>query len=334
MIATMDKNVRNGFESENQRVFPTIVNLCVLRGSCPCKCVHCPIGLTPISERKIRFGDEVIPLELYEKVLEEMAKFKHSVLRIHSVGEPLLWKNLESALVFSKRKNVKTWLFTCLVTRNIALLGRIAEYCSVIEISINSYDRENYLETKGIDAFYLVVNNIRYIHDTIKKGKLNTRLIVSRVESEDKRYDKDFVAYWGNSELVNDAFIRTYHNYNDVIDNKFHRDTNEIIPCLVHWSRFNIDCDGKAILCFNELFKGPKPDERLIVGDVTKNNISEIWHGRKISLIRKAQLGKNYAIIDFTENLPCKSCFSCQTISGLKITSKKHIKASKEKSND
>jgi len=303
-----------GFRSFQEYSFPNIVNVCVIRGACPCQCVHCPVGRTPLFKRYERFGCSVIPLSLFKKIVKEMSNFRHSTLRIHGVGEPILWKKLPQALRFASKHNVRTWLFTCLVTENKSLLEELVTYCNIIEISVNSFDNEDYKKTKGIDAFPLVRHNIEFLRKIVKSRNLSTRIIVSRVESEDKEYDPQFIKYWKSTDLVDDAFVRSYHDYNSLLDNKFQRNIRDIVPCLVHWSRFNIDCNGAAVLCFNELFKGKELDESLVLGNINCQTIGEIWHNKKLNKIRKAQMKKDYSIVDFTNNLPCINCHSCQPL--------------------
>ncbi len=303
-----------GFESQQKFTFPNIVNICVLRGNCPCRCVHCPVGITPPKERDEKFGGTIISLDMFHKVVLEMAAYPHSTLRIHGVGEPILWNRLPEALRFAREHRVRTWLFTSLVTGDIPLLEKLAHLCDIIEISLNSYDEENYKKNKGIAAFSQVKQGIEILRTTRRSHNLSTRVIVSRVESEDKSYDAAFVRYWQESGLVDDAFIRAYHDYNAILENKFGGQAAGIVPCLVHWSRFNLDCDGSAVVCFNELFKGKHADESLILGNIRNQTIVEIWHGEKLNQVRRAQLAKDYSLVDFTGQLPCKGCFSCQSM--------------------
>jgi MoaA/NifB/PqqE/SkfB family radical SAM enzyme len=302
------------FESQQQFMFPNIVNICVLRGVCPCRCVHCPVGKTPLKERSMKFGKAHVPLSLFKKIAAEMSEFPHTTLRIHAVGDPILWRYLPHALRFTRKNNVRTWLFTSLVTNDISLLETLAHHTDIIEISLNSYDQENYKKTKGIDAFSRVKQGIEFLHTTCRDKKFSTRVIVSRVQSEDKAYDDAFVHYWKETRLVADAFIRSYHDYNTLLENKFGMEQREIVPCLVHWSRFNIDSDGSAVICFNELFKGKHADQSLILGNTREQTIAEIWQGEKLNQVRRAQLAKDYSLVDFTSRLPCKGCLSCQSM--------------------
>jgi len=324
----IDKKLKElGFKSIQQYSFPNIVNVCVIRGKCPCQCVHCPVGLTHISERQVKFGKSVISLQLFKKIVQEMSAFSHSTLRIHGVGEPILWEELLPAIRFASSYNVKIWLFTCLFTEDNTVLEEIAKYCNIIEISVNSFNKENYKKTKGVDAFLLVKHNIEFLRNIVKSKDLSTRIIVSRVESEDKQYDLDFVRYWKKSNLVDDAFIRAYHDYNTMLKNKFNTKIREIVPCLVHWSRFNIDCNGTVVLCFNEFFKRKEQEASLVLGNIEKQTISNIWHCEKLNLIRRAQIEKDYSIVEFADKLPCIDCTSCQpTGKKGRVTSENQIK--------
>jgi len=315
-----------GFKTKQEHDFPNIVNVCVLRGNCNASCIHCPVGLAPPSERKQKFGDEKMSLETFKKIVDQMFKFKHSTLRLHGVGEPVLWEHLEKALIYAKSKDVMLWIFTNAITKNNHLLDVLVNNCSIVEVSVNSYEEKDYLLTKGVNQFALVNNNIKFMHSLILKNNLKTRLIVSRVENSDELYNKQFIKYWKNTDLVADAFIRSYHNYNGLIKDKTTKEARDVVPCKVHWTRFNIDCDGSAIICFNELFKGPKVDPTIILGTVTNNTIQQIWQGKKLSLIRKAQLERNYDIINFTKNVPCIECKYCQPFDTKRVLSENQIK--------
>lgn len=323
MIEKIDR--QDGFKSEESRGFPNIVNVCVLRGPCTCDCRHCPVGSTPRDERIQKFGGEAMSLKTFKKIADEIAQHPHSAMRIHSVGEPLLWKDLKQATYYTSDRKINTWLFTSLVTNDFFMLDHLANNVSVIEVSVNSVDRENYKNTKGIDRFYIVLENIEYLSRKIEKEGLKTRLIVSRVGSDDKEYDERFVRHWKCTGLVADAFIRSYHDYNGMLCGGAGKKKRDPVPCHVHWSRFNIDCDGRAVVCFNELFKGPKPDETLVIGDVKKESIETIWKGEKLNMIRGAQLSGDYRGIDFTKRLPCLDCRFCMPLDSNRTTSEHQI---------
>ena len=273
-----------GFASEEAYLFPAIVNLCVIRGLCPCRCVHCPVGILSDSDRINAFGGSTTSLELFKKIVDEMSFFQLSTLRIHGVGEPILWEDLPIAIKYAFDRKVRTWLFTSLCTPRSSLVEHLARSCNIIEVSANSYDPQDYMRTKGVDEFQQVTDNIKLLRKVIQKEDLDTRLLISRVESEDRNYDASFVRYWKESGLVDDAFIRSYHDYNSIMPRRDGKPRNGI-RCLVHWARFNIDCDGKAILCFNELFRLERRVD-LVLGDVNQQHIKDIWRSEKLNMVR------------------------------------------------
>lgn len=316
-----------GFPTRDSFDFPNIINVEVYRGSCPCRCVHCPVGVTEPEQRRDRFGHKGIGLELYEKIVKEISRYPHTTLRIHSVGEPLLWENLPEALSISHVRSVRSWIFTSAVTRDIPLLETICRKTSIVEVSINSLTADDYKRTKGIDAFDLVSKNIRHMHDFIERKNLSTRLIATRVQSRVRLEDEAFIRYWRSSGYVHDAFVRSYHTYNDLIDEldleQSRLDQHQ--PCLVHWARLNISTEGSVVVCFNELFR-KRLNDSLILGDMYKQKIAEIWHGEKLTALRKAELSGNYLSLSFGNALPCKDCTSCQPLLSNNQTSEHQIR--------
>jgi MoaA/NifB/PqqE/SkfB family radical SAM enzyme len=253
---------------------------------------------------------------LFRKIAEEIRAYSTPVLRIHSTGEPLLWQNLPDALDILKETGVKSWLFTSAVTTDTSLLDAICEAVSIIEVSVNSISAENYLSTKGIDAFTLVTENIRYMRGAIGQEK-SRRLIVSRVESDQVDVDNRFIRYWQSSNLVDDAFIRSRHTYNNLLPElaPVLTPAAKKRPCLVHWARFNIGLDGRAIICFNELFK-KDIDPALVLGNMNTELIAEIWKGAKLTALRRAELTRDYSKLTYENMLPCKNCTHYQPLFG------------------
>jgi hypothetical protein len=313
-----------GFQSVTEALFPNIVNICVLRGACPCHCAHCPVGKTKVSQRGTLFGKETMDLGLFRKIIDEMSSYPHSAARIHSVGEPLLWHSLLPALEYARSKSVNTWVFTSLITTEKKTLVGLAMNSRIIEVSLNSIDSQDYIETKGVDAFDLVRANLEFLSSHIKKNDLGVRLLVSRVASRYPEKDRQFVDRWSLTGVPAESFIRSYHDYNGVLGESYER-TSTHFPCLVHWARFSIDCNGDAAVCFNELFKGKRVDESLVLGNLKGSSIASIWQGEKLNKIREAQLTGDASLVDFTDKLPCFGCRFCQPLDGKEVTSEHQL---------
>ena len=312
-----------GFSKEIYYEFPNIINLEVYRGKCPCLCTHCPVGRLQPDQRKEYFTESWVSKELLEKIIFEMKKYSHSTIRLHSVGEPILWPELIPAIKFISKNQVKSWIFTSLVTEKKEILEALCLYCSIIEVSVNDTVDHEYLKNKGIDAFEKVIENIRYMANFIENNHLKTRLIVSRVESENLKEDEKFISYWKQTGLVADAFVRKYHNYNNILETKAEKQAQKV-PCLVHWMRFNIACDGRVVVCFNELFKKIVSEE-IILGNIYEETIYDIWHSNLYNKIRTAELSEYRSEKFFSKDFPCRNCFSCQSYDGKRETSEHQI---------
>jgi MoaA/NifB/PqqE/SkfB family radical SAM enzyme len=315
-----------GFPSHKEFEFPNIINAEVYRSQCPCRCRHCPVGQTEPGQRGARFGERGMELGLFRKIVVEMARYPGRVLRVHAVGEPLLWDGLVEALAVARAAEVRTWLFTSAVTEDRRLLATVCTNADIIEVSLNSITREDYLTTKGVDAFNSVVENLRHMRQQ-RRPQTPVRLLVSRVESADAEADARFVRHWETSGLVDQAFVRSYHTYNDLLPDlsgiRLAARVHE--PCLVHWARFNISVEGKVVVCFNELFK-EKLEPSLTIGDVRAQSIATIWHGPALTALRWAELNGDYSALPFAEALPCPNCSSCQPLRGHRQTSEFQMK--------
>lgn len=308
-----------GFQTKAQWEFPTIINLNVFRGACPCNCVHCPVGNILPLERDKHFRRSELDLDLYKKIVNEISEINTvSLLRIHSVGEPILWSKLIEAVRYSRNKKVKTWIFTSALTTDRQLLMTLCENADIIEVSVNSFTKEDYLKTKGVDQFELIMDNILFMSDYIAVHQLKTRLLLSRVQSHDSELDNEFVKYWSQFKGISDVFIRSYHNYNGLLGHK--TKIESIQPCLVHWGRFNIDVNGDVVVCFNELFHKNIKDD-YILGNVNFESIKSIWQSEKMNAIRLFLLRKRKDSV----KIPCLTCTTRQPYPSKNVTSEKQL---------
>ncbi len=296
-------------------LFPAIVNVEVLRGRCPCRCVHCPVGLVSPSARRHHFGFQTMEFSLFQRIADEIAEHPSTVLRIHSTGEPLLWRHLPQAATYLREQAVRSWLFTCGVTTDKDLLRSIMEDLDIVEVSIDAVNAGDYRATKGVNAFDRVKRNLDYMACCSPDAR-RARLLVSRVGSADAERDQAFIDYWRSTGLVDDAFVRSRHSYNRLLDRTPIDATPEASPCLVHWARFNIALDGTAVVCFNELFKQTL-DPSVRLGSTFEESIAQIWHGSRLHEVRRVNLTGAYDPAGWSGQLPCRTCTECQPLNGV-----------------
>lgn len=302
----MENWKKYGFISPEKYEFPTIININLLSGACVCSCVHCPIGRVSPENRSSYFKCASMSIDVFRKVADEIAMHPDSVLRLHSVGEPLLWDKLIDAVQYAKAHSVKTWLFTSAAIENPEIYRILCKNVDIIEVSVNSINEDDYTKTKGANLFRTVKANIEHMCEMILSQGLSVRLICSRVQTNDPQKDQEFIEYWKNIPGISDAFIRSYHDYNGILSDEVKTERKKQ-PCLVHWGRFNIDTDGKVIVCFNELFRKNVCSD-YILGSIVEDSIESIWKSEKLNTIRSFLLNHS----DETIPLPCLTCTTCQ----------------------
>ena len=83
----------------------------------------------------MRFGFRSIDLGLWDRITREVVQYPWATVRIHSVGEPVLWDGLPEALAIAHLNGVRSWIFTSAVTTDRALLDLLMRRCDVVEVS-------------------------------------------------------------------------------------------------------------------------------------------------------------------------------------------------------
>jgi radical SAM protein with 4Fe4S-binding SPASM domain len=83
------------------------------------------------------------------------------------------------------------------------------------------------------------------------------------------------------------------------------RDNSERQSCVQAHARLIVHWDGKTVPCC------PSITDKLVVGDLSKQTILEVWNSDKVTSLRKSLLNKSA----FNDS-PCKSCSSYETFKG------------------
>ncbi|MFW5983179.1 MAG: hypothetical protein ACOCQ4_01665 [bacterium] len=282
---------------------PNIINIAVVRGVCVANCKHCPVGQLTPEQRIARFGKGFISLNAFKDICDQTLEFNNKpTIRVHGVGEPILWKKLRVGLAYAKENGLNTWVFTMGLGQKRYQFIETIKHAGIVEFSINSYEERDYMETKGLDStcFHEVKKRI----SLLSKIKDRPRLLISRVQTNDEKADKAFLDFWQSTNLADDVFIRSFHDYNQKISDEGGLLGNNSKDCLVPNSRMNIDgVLGVAVRCFNELFDCVTSVRKIAVHKILQDmSLKEIWESKTMN--------------DWRENIfaypSCNNCRSCQ----------------------
>lgn len=277
--------------------------------ACNLKCPMCP---SSYSDLKKGFMD----MNLFKKIINEISRFTLSN-KLLQRGEPLLHPNVVEMVEYMTRKSLWTEIDTngTLLTKELAE-GLIRAGLKYISFSFDGYDKETYENVRKGANFEKTIENIKKFLEI--RERLNKKDIYVRIKSlyqsddrfcEDKKkkfielfrgFDIDEFSItpvwnWGNDKVAENAEIFDIKEIykirkEDLQSNKFH-------PCQRLWTTMSIMWDGKVVPCCSFF------ENDVILGDVNKETILEIWNGDKMREMREMNILKNI------ENIPqCNTC--------------------------
>jgi hypothetical protein len=300
-----------GFQDDRYAEFPPVVQIALVSGVCPSNCAYCPVGMKNQGELPPRLAAELpvhyFDLFLFEKIVDEMAKYPWSILRIHSRGEPMAHPDYFRMIALAKQRGVGT---VTSFTNAIYLQRHIPELLDapidMLEVSADAADTEHYALWRRNPHFDRIVNAVRdlFAARNARPGS-PTRIVVSAVDHPDFRpHRQAFEAFW---ETMSDrVIVRPFHTYAGRIEDPYlqERGSNGYVPCVQLWERFSISPTGLVNACFNDW-----GDEE-IVGDLNQegSSIAGIWQGVRFTNLRAKALAG-----------PCLKC--CKICSGSSLSS-------------
>jgi thioredoxin len=218
----------------------------------------------------------IMSMELFRKIIDEIAEVSPTT-RVWMVffGEALIIKNrLFEMIRYAKQKGLKD----VVLNTNGTLLdadaarGLIEAGLDAIYIGIDAFTPETYSKLRvGGDYKTVVENVIRLLKIKKELNANNLEVVVQFVEMEENEKEKEeFIKFWTQQGAY--VKIRPKVTWAGIVKaHKMKLGQAERYPC--HWAMqgMAICWDGKACLCAVDI------ECKVVVGDVTKQSIKEIW---------------------------------------------------------
>jgi hypothetical protein len=260
--------------------FPAVIRI-ESTNRCNANCVFC-------TREKLTRPLGVMDLQLFRKIVDECAQNKIRSLHLHNFGEPLLDPELCERIKYAKKFGIRTRIFS-----NLSVLSEekarmlIDSGIDEIKISLDANTKETYESIRKNLNFEQAVANIEMLLRLRQKMQVkHPRISLVFVATEKNRTEvAAFKKRWANK--VDAVLISTYHNWAGGL----HKNglNKRLLPCFRLWRTFTILWDGRAALCCLDY------DGKIVLGDLNKQSIKEIYHGSKLSQIRKQHLNWEYA---------------------------------------
>jgi radical SAM protein with 4Fe4S-binding SPASM domain len=299
----MKAKIKPRIDLENRTKLETVIPLSVPfvifvdpSDVCNFRCKFCPTSDTDLM-RRVGRSLKVMDFELYKKIIDDICEFEKpiKVLRLYKDGEPLLNPRFAEMVRYAKDKKCAEKIDT---TINASLLNPkknleiIKAGLDRINISIEGINAQQYLDFSNYKIdFDKLVANIRHLYDNRKKCEIIIKIPGDTLSEEDKNkfyeifgdmadsvYIEHIMSCWPEFELKGVEVNQKLGLYGQAI--------KEIQVCPYVFYSFSINSDGSVSACFLDWSR------KLIVGDVKKESVKDIWNGTKLLNYQKMFLEK------------------------------------------
>lgn len=263
---------------------------------CNFHCKFCPTGNIELM-KKVGRSLKIMDFELYKKIIDDICEFEKpiKVLRLYKDGEPLLNPRFAEMVKYAKEKKCAERIDT---TTNASLLNPkinleiIEAGLDRINISIEGINENQYAEFSNYKIdFNKLVGNIRHLYENRKNCEIIIKICGDTISENDKKkfyeifgdiadgvYIEHIMSCWPEFELKEVEVNQKVGIYGQPI--------KEVQVCPYVFYSFSINSDGSASVCFLDWSR------KLIIGDVKKESVKDIWNGEKLLNYQKMFLMK------------------------------------------
>lgn len=268
-----------------KRQISLILEVC---SRCNLNCNFCDLHSGKLKD--ISKHEGVMTEELYYKIINDIKNlgYRLKALHFHGWGEPLIHKNLPEMIKFAHQQKVSEKLI--LITNGILMDKDIFEQIldsglDEVRISLDTVDREKYIKIKGRDRLTTVLGNIDYaIQRLSSKDKMKLYIKIPGTAS-----DSNFNVSEEDTQLAINRFKdKNNSNVNIILQPLKTTYDNSILnhdPCEEVFYTALIKFDGRVSACCLDIF------DRLNIGNLNNESLSQILNGEKLHRIRKIHTG-------------------------------------------
>ena len=276
-------------------VTPFPVHVCIEPTSiCNLRCVMCFQIDKSFSHDKHFMG--YMDMNLYNKLIDEIADSDCKAVTLASRGEPTLHKKFHLMLDKLSQKNIfDVKINTNATTMTDKLIHSIlSNNIAVVVFSVDASDKETYERIRVKGKFEKVINNIKRFNEIRDSDYPNhiTQTRISGVAVENTQSPEEMKNFW--MKYVDQVSIRREIPRWDSYGNPIH---NKEGVCNLLYERLYVWFDGTCVPCDFDY------KSYLNLGNVNKNTIKEIWHGKKYNNLRERHIKGERKCVE-----PCNRC--------------------------
>ena len=266
---------------------------------CNFKCKFCPTGDIDLMKKTAgrNFGN--MDFDLYKKIIDDLNDFDDNIklLHLYKEGEPLLNPNFPKMVEYAKnsKKINKISTTTNAYLLNEQLSSNIIEAgLDRINISIEGINEEQYFNIANVKIdFQKLVNKITYFYNNKNKCEVAIKIVGNNLTEDDK---KKFYNIFG--DISDFIFIENispaWSGFEIDKSIKINKDISIIgdkikytYVCPQIFYSIAINSNGTSSPCCSDWSR------YLIIGDINKSSLIDIWNGELLKKLRIDMLKKN-----------------------------------------
>jgi radical SAM protein with 4Fe4S-binding SPASM domain len=264
--------------------------------------------------------------EMFNKIVDELCEFPQKIkkIKIGNHGEPTLNPNVIEMVRYAAESGCAE--IVEMFTNGSKLVpelnrGLVDAGLQRINISLEGLSDQRYFDVAGVrQDFQEIISGVRDLYEKKNAAKSELKIYVKIADhahalkkdsteifiltEEEKAYfhetfgpicDEIFVEkvvpQWAETQLNKQNEVEDTGMYGQKINNSW----KEVCPFIFMYLHFN--CDGTVSPC---TLDWPR---KVVVGNVEKNTVSEIWNGKSLKELQVAMLAGKRNCIDF-----CSAC--------------------------
>jgi len=255
--------------------------------------MRCPMCTRRKMPKDLTYG--TMDFELYKKIIDEAASRGVYSVKLSWRGEPLLNPNIVKMVKYAKDKGIKDVAF---LSNGERLNEKIAMQLvdaglDWISFSVDGMG-ETYDRIRWPSTWETIVKKIRFLKEYRDSKGLKKPLIrVQSIWGAVKDNYEEYFSFW--DKIADKVYIiADQKRMNEGVN--FERDPNYV--CYEPWRRLCIGWNGIVPQCISDY------EEYVILGDVRKQSIYEVWHGKEINKLRETIKNKRI----FSNKMTCNLC--------------------------
>jgi len=256
---------------------------------CNARCTMCPY--LKMTRQKVRMD-----IDLFCKIIDDAEREGIKRVGLHFYNEPLMDSHLFKKIAYVKKKGLDVLFFSngSLMDKEIA--GKIlSSQVDEIYFSVDGASKKTYEKIRVGLNYEKTRENIRYLkkerdRKNLKKPKMYINFVIQKSNLSEQ---VSLLESWNSFvDKINWGYI---DNRND--HKKWRQKKLKPFPCRRLWDGLQVMSDGRVALCCVD-YNG-----QVIIGDLKKQTISDIWQGQIFTKIKELHLNGQGDKIGL-----CKNC--------------------------